>query len=73
MESIDFLHADRIFTIFFQEDLSFKDLRAVLDHLLDRDAFKPHVQEEEGLYAVHLPHASFTVWVANMDVYIQPA
>ena len=71
MDSIPFLHADQIFTIFFLEDLAFTEVRQILDHLLDRRAFDPAVQEDLGEYRIQLEHASFMVWVSEMDVVIQ--
>jgi len=71
MDSIPFLHANRLFTIFFVEDLEFKEVRGILDHLLDRNAFPPEVSEQSGPYHVRLEQVSFTVWVSDMDVVIQ--
>jgi hypothetical protein len=71
MDSIPFLHANRLFTIFFLEDLAFKEVRQVLDYLLARDAFHPDVQVKRGQYTIHLEETSFSVWVTEMDVIIQ--
>ncbi len=71
IDSIEFLHANRIFTIFFREDLAFTEVRAILDHLLANHAFDAHLRQEMGWYQVELSHASFEVWVSNLDVVIQ--
>jgi hypothetical protein len=71
MESIPFLHANRVFTIFFVEDLAFKEVREILDSLLDQDAFDTEVQQLRGRYRIDLEHAQFHVWVSEMDVIIQ--
>jgi|GEM_PF-464828 len=71
MESMPFLHANQIFTITFLEDLAFADVRQILDHLLEADAFKPEVQDERGHYVIELERNSFDVWVCEMEVIIQ--
>lgn len=71
MDSMPFLHADRAFTLFFEEDLEFKEVRAILDHLLDERAFDLEIQENVGKYIVKLSGASFTVWVAEINVFIR--
>lgn len=71
MESMPFLHANQIFTITFLEDLTFANVRRILDHLIDANAFSPEVQEEQGHYVIELDHESFNVWVYEMEVIIQ--
>lgn len=71
IDSIEFLHANRVFTIFFREDLAFTEVRAILDHLLADGAFDPYVQRQRGWYEINLNHASFEVWVSNLDVVIE--
>lgn len=71
MDSIPFLHANRIFTILFTEDLAFVEVRGVLDYLLAEDAFNPEVQMTKLEYVVDLEDASFHVWVSEMDVFIE--
>ncbi|MBM4326162.1 MAG: hypothetical protein FJ118_03270 [Deltaproteobacteria bacterium] len=71
MDSIPFLHANRLFTIFFEDDLAFTEVRLILDFLLDRNAFDPHVQETAGRYLIDSEQANFTVWVSEMNVIIQ--
>jgi hypothetical protein len=70
MESMPILHANRIFTVFFDEDLAFTEVRGVLDHLLDWDAFHSSVQQNRIEYHIDLDHASFHVWVSEMNVII---
>ncbi len=71
MESMPILHANQMFKIFFEEDLAFSEVRAVLDHLLDCNAFHADVQNGEIEYHIDVDQASFHVWVWEMDVIIQ--
>ena len=71
MESMPFLHAERVFNIIFTEDLTFVVVRGILDQLIDMDAFDPEVQEERAHYAIQLDRCSFNVWVSEMDVFIK--
>lgn len=71
MDSIPFVHANRLFTIFFVEDLEFREVRAILDQLLGQHAFDAEMQEVPNRYEIGLEDAAFTVWVSEMDVYIQ--
>lgn len=73
MESMPFLHANQVFTLFFLEDLAFSEVRSILDHLLNRNAFDPIVQEHHDKYRIDVEHASFVVWVSEMDVAIRRA
>lgn len=71
MESMPFLHANRIFTLIFADDLAFCEVRAILDHLLARNAFSPEVQKAHGLYKIHVKEVLFQVWVSELDVIIE--
>ncbi|MFH1116019.1 MAG: hypothetical protein V1792_19065 [Pseudomonadota bacterium] len=71
MDSMPFLHADQVFNVIFFEDLTFTEVRSILDHLLDHNAFLPEVQEDAGLYHIDVEGYSFQVWVAQMDVIIK--
>ncbi len=71
MDSIPFLHANRIFNILFTEDLAFAEVRGILDYLLEEDAFSPEVQMTKLEYAIDLEDASFHVWVSETDVLIE--
>ncbi len=71
MESMPFLHANRIFNIFFVEDLAFSEVRGILDQLLEQDAFDFEIQSERASYDIRLDHSSFRVWVSELDVIIE--
>jgi hypothetical protein len=71
MESIPFLHANRIFNIFFVEDLAFSEVRGILDQLLEQDAFDFESQLNQTSYHIRLNHCSFQVWVSELDVIIE--
>jgi len=71
MESMPILHANQIFTIHFEEDFSFAEVRGILDRLLHQDAFNGEVQEQKIEYHIDLDHSSFRVWVWELDVLIQ--
>jgi hypothetical protein len=71
VESMPFLHANHVFTITFFEDLLFTEVRGILDHLLDNDAFNPEVQEQRGFYLIDLEDCSFEVWVSDTEVIIK--
>jgi hypothetical protein len=71
MESIPFVHANRMFTIVFFEDLAFSEVRYILDYLLQRNAFDPDVQDDEGFYVVDIENCPFRVWVSERDVIIE--
>lgn len=70
VESIPFLHANQAFTITFVEDLSFAEVRAILDYLIECDAFNPESQEHRGPYDIDAMETSFRVWVQEMEVMI---
>ena len=71
MESMPILHANQIFTVLFEEDFSFAEVRAILDRLLSQNAFSGEVQQHQIEYYVDLEDSSFHVWVWEMDVFIQ--
>lgn len=71
MESMPFLHANKVFNIFFVEDLTFLEVRAILDYLLAQQAFDVNDQESQGFYQIDLDESSFQVWVSEMDVIIE--
>ncbi len=70
MDSIPFLHANQMFTITFREDLTFSEVRSILDYLLAQAAFEPDVQEVSGFYEIEVEACSFRVWVSEMEVII---
>jgi hypothetical protein len=71
MESIPFLHANRVFNIFFVEDLAFSEVRSILDQLLKEDAFSFEIQANRQAYYIKVDHSSFQVWVSELDVIIE--
>ena len=52
MESMPFLHAGNIFTITFEDDLEFVEVRFILDQLLRLNAFYADTQAEHGYYSL---------------------
>lgn len=66
-----FLHANNIFTITFEDDLAFVEVRFILDQLLQLDAFCPEAQESGGYYDLTHTSSNFRVWVSEMEVIIQ--
>ena len=71
MESMPFLHAGNIFTITFEDDLEFVEVRFILDQLLGLNAFHADVQAEQGYYILDYKTSAFRVWVSEMEVIIQ--
>ncbi len=71
MDSMPFLHANRLFTIFFSDDLAFTEVRGILDYLLAENAFSFEVQMTKLEYVIDLEDASFHVWVSEMNVLIE--
>ena len=71
MESMPFLHANRIFNIFFVEDLAFSEVRGILDQLLEQDAFNFEIQLNRESYHITVDHCAFQVWVSELDVIIE--
>jgi hypothetical protein len=70
LESMPFLHANNIFTITFEDDLAFTEVRSILDQLLERNAFNSEIQLENGTYCLKCGPAQFSVWVVEMEVII---
>ncbi len=71
MESMPFLHANNIFTITFEDDLAFTEVRSILDQLLQLNAFHHETQATEGHYNLQHEKSVFRVWVSEMEVIIQ--
>jgi hypothetical protein len=71
MDSMPFLHKNRIFTVTIFDDMAFTDVRAILDELLGQNAFDPEVQDAAGMYVIEREAVSFAVWVADLDVIIR--
>ena len=71
MDSIPFIHNNQAFTIVYDGDLAFTEVRAILDHLLDHDAFNVDTQVTRPHYIISVEKESFNVWVYETDVIIQ--
>jgi len=72
VDSIPFLHAGQVFTIVFEDDLDFAEVRGILDRLLAQDAFDVVVQQaRRESYWIDLENSSFQVWVSEMDVIVK--
>jgi hypothetical protein len=71
VEPVPFFHANQLFTIFFEDDLAFTEIRRVLDMLIEDEAFDPKLQERINEYHLELDDACFDVGVAGMNVYIR--
>ncbi len=71
MDSMPFLHANRLFNLFFVEELAFSEVRSILDQLLDQDAFNFEIQETQMSYHIQVDEVCFKVWVSDLDVLIQ--
>lgn len=71
MESVPFLHANNIFTITFEDDLEFAEIRSILDQLLKLDAFNMATQEMDDYYNLTHGKTIFRVWVSEMEVIVQ--
>jgi hypothetical protein len=70
MESMPFLHANRVFTITFADDLAFAEVRAILDYLLEAEAMNPLTQDVHREHHIAVAEASFQVWVDESEVFI---
>jgi hypothetical protein len=71
MEFIPFLHASQIFNIGCEDDLAFSEVRAILDELLQDNAFDSEVQQSQGHYRIEVDDSLFEVWVVQTDVFIR--
>jgi hypothetical protein len=72
MDSVPFLHAGQVFTIIFEDDLGFAEVRGILDHLLAQNAFDVVVQQaRRESYWIDVENSSFQVWVSELDVIVQ--
>jgi hypothetical protein len=71
MESMPFLHENQVFTLTFEEDLSFVHTRTILDYLILMNAFDPSIQEERGVYDINVDASVFKVWVTELEVIVQ--
>lgn len=74
MEVYPFHHRNLLFNIFTDLDLSFQEVRGVLDYLLEAKAFSPEKEEDPSLggmiYDVRLGQVQYTVDVLGYEVVI---
>jgi len=75
MEVYPFHHRNLLFNIFTDFDLSFKEVRGVLDYLLEAKAFPPEKKEEDPslgamIYDIRLGKVQYTVDVLGYEVVI---
>ena len=74
MEVYPFHHRNLLFNIFTDFDLSFKEVRGVLDYLLEAKAFPPEKEEDPSLggmiYDIRLGKVQYTVDVLGYEVVI---
>lgn len=68
MEFIPFLHSGRSFTIGCEDDLEFKEVRSILDQLIELQAFDS--EDIKGSYRIDVEDNRFEVWVMEADVII---
>jgi predicted transcriptional regulator len=71
MDSIPFIHENRLFQLFFEDDLEFRAAREILDELIKLDAFNSHAQDLNESYQMRSQGVSFEVWVSEMNVIIR--
>ncbi len=71
MESTPFIHENRLFQLFFEDDLEFRVVREIIDNLLKLDAFNPQVQEISESYSMSSQGQMFEVWVSEMHIFIK--
>jgi len=74
MEAYPFHHRDLLFNIFTDLDLTFKEIRGVLDYLWEAKAFPPEKEEDASMggmiYDIQLGQARYTVDVLGYEVVI---
>jgi len=70
LESMPFLHANKIFAITFEDDLPFFIVRSILDQLLDKNAFDSESEQFGESYHLTCDTEEFKVWVVKMEVII---
>lgn len=68
MEFIPFLHSGRSFNIACEDDLEFKEVRSILDQLIELQAFDS--DDIKGSYRIDAEDNEFEVWVMEASVFI---
>jgi len=72
MESYPFHHQNRIFKLFTDYDLTFVEIRGLLDELIDADAFLIDDKEAEWTsYQVYFQDFVYEVWVLYPSIIIR--
>jgi hypothetical protein len=71
MESMPFIHDNRLFQLFFEDDLEFRTVREILDKLIKKDAFNPEAQDMSESYSMEAQGMMYEVWVSEMNVFIR--
>jgi hypothetical protein len=72
MEVYPFHHRNLLFNIFTDIDLSFKEIREILDYLLEAKAFPKEEESPEGgtMYDIRLGPVQYTVDVLGYELVI---
>jgi hypothetical protein len=72
MEVYPFHHQNLFFNIITDYDLTFKEIRGVLDYLLQSDAFKEDGEDREcgKFYDIHLENVQYEVDINGFEVMI---
>ena len=74
MEVYPFHHRNLLFNIFTDYDLTFKEIREVLDYLLEAKAFSQEKEEEASIggmiYDIRLGQVQYTVDVLGYEIVI---
>ncbi len=72
MEAYPFLHRNLFFNIITEYDLTFKEIRGILDTLLKKDAFHVEDQNWEGgkIYDIDVDHVQYIADVNRYEVAI---
>ena len=72
MEVYPFHHRNRLFNIFTDLDLSFKEIREILDYLLEAQAFPKEEDASEGatIHDIRLGTIQYTVDILGYEIVI---
>jgi hypothetical protein len=72
MEVYPFHHRNLLFNIFTDLDLTFKEIREILDYLLEAKAFPEEEDDSEGgtIYDIHLSNIQYVVDVLGYEIVI---
>ena len=73
MDTYPIVHKNLIFNIITDQDISFSEIRKMLDHLIDEDAFKDerhHPMDGSQMYELYIDDYHYVVDVLNYEVAI---